>query len=75
MTRNALLVSGGIDLLHGMLVFRGYRINYRQRRWPPSPFLSVFGYYSLDPDDLDARIVIYLYASALETSHRCRDPA
>ncbi|MCA0185900.1 MAG: PAS domain-containing protein [Proteobacteria bacterium] len=65
-TRNALLVGGLGSILHGMLVFRGYRINYRLEALAALSFLSVFGYYSLDPDDLDARIVIYcLYASAL----------
>ena len=65
-TRNALLVGGLGSILHGMQVFRGHRINYRLEALAALSFLSAFGYYSLDPDDLDARIVIYcLYASAL----------
>ncbi|KAB2970616.1 PAS domain-containing protein [Zoogloea sp.] len=64
--RNALLIGGLGLILHGMLVFRGYRIHHRLEALIGLSFLAAFGYYSLDPNDLDARIVIYcLYASAL----------
>lgn len=64
--RNAFLVGGLGLILHGMLVFRGYRISYWLESLIALSFLAAFGYYSLDPKDLDARIVIYcLYASAL----------
>ncbi|MBS0348693.1 MAG: PAS domain-containing protein [Proteobacteria bacterium] len=64
--RNAFLVGGLGLILHGMLVFRGYRISYWLESLVALSFLAAFGYYSIAPSDLDARIVIYcVYASAL----------
>ncbi len=57
--RNALLLGGLLFLLRGMLIFRGLQISYRWDGLFALAFLIVFGYYSLDPAHLDARIVIY----------------
>src|SRR5574343_419870 len=57
--RNALLLGGLLFLLRGMLIFRGLEISYRWDGVFALAFLIVFGYYSLDPGHLDARIVIY----------------
>lgn len=57
--RNAMLLGGLLLLLRGMLVFRGLQISYRWEALFSLAFFVVFGYYSLDPAQLDARIVIY----------------
>lgn len=64
--RNVLLVGGLALVLHGMLLFRNYRIPYGLEVLVALSFLVAFGYYSINPADLSARIVLYcLYASAL----------
>ncbi|NMG45890.1 PAS domain-containing protein [Aromatoleum toluvorans] len=64
--RNAMWVGGLALILRGMLIFRGYRITYWLEGLLALSFLAVFGYYSLDPDDIDARIVTYsIYACIL----------
>lgn len=57
--RNGLLLGGLLLLLRGMLVFRRLCVSYRWDLLFALSFLLVFGYYSLDPAQLDARIVIY----------------
>ena len=57
--RNGLLLGGLLLLLRGMLIFRGLSISYRWDLLFAFSFLLVFGYYSLDPAQLDARILIY----------------
>ncbi|HSG24259.1 MAG TPA: PAS domain-containing protein, partial [Azonexus sp.] len=57
--RNAMLLGGLLLLLRGMLIFRGFQVSYRWEALFALLFLVVFGYYSLDPAQLDARIVIY----------------
>jgi signal transduction histidine kinase/ActR/RegA family two-component response regulator len=63
--RNAMLLGGFMLILRGMLIFRGYRVSYGLEILFSISFLVVFGYYSLDPKDLDARIVIYCTLAAL----------
>lgn len=57
--RNGLLLGGLLLLLRGMLIFRGLSVSYRWDLWFALSFLLVFGYFSLDPDQLNTRIVIY----------------
>ena len=57
--RNALLVGGQVLVLRGMLVFRGVTLSYRWEAAFALVFLLVFGYYSIDPAQINARIVIY----------------
>lgn len=57
--RNATLVAGHALILHGMLIFRGRRVNLGLEVLLAIAFLSLFGYYSVDPKALDARIVVY----------------
>jgi len=57
--RNAMLLGGLMLLLRGMLVFRGVQVSYRWEVLFALGFLAVFGYFSLDPAQLDARILIY----------------
>ncbi len=62
--RNAFLLGGLHLLLRGMLLFRGCRVSYRWDALLAIVFLLVFGYYSVDPAQLDARIVIYCVFAA-----------
>ncbi len=62
--RNALLLGGLLLLLRGMLLFRGCQISYRWDALLAVVFFLVFGYYSVDPAQLDARIVIYCIFAA-----------
>jgi PAS domain S-box-containing protein len=65
-SRNALLVGGLALILRGMLVFRGHRVAYWLEALIALSFLATFGYFSIDPGALDARIVTYcIYAGAL----------
>ena len=57
--RNGFLLGGLLLLLRGVLVFRGLRVSYRWDALFAITFLLVFGYYSLDPSQLNTRIVIY----------------
>ncbi len=57
--RNGLLLGGLVLLLRGMVIFRGLRVSYRWEVLLALGFLCVFGYFSLDPAQLDTRIVIY----------------
>ena len=57
--RNGLLLGGLLLLLRGMLIFRGLNVSYRWDLLFALIFLLVFGYYSLDPAQLNERIVIY----------------
>src|SRR5574343_1777909 len=57
--RNGMLLGGLLLLLRGMLNFRGQPVSYRWDALFAVVFLIVFGYYSLDPAHIDARIVIY----------------
>lgn len=57
--RNGFLLGGLLLLLRGVLVFRGLRVSYRWDALFWITFLLVFGYYSLDPTQLNTRIVIY----------------
>ena len=78
--RNATLLGGLLLLLHGMLLFRGLQVNYRWEGLFALLFFIVFGYYSLDPAQLDARIVIYcalagvLSITTAIVTLRCRPP-
>lgn len=64
--RNAMLLGGQLLILRGLLIFRGYRISYWLEGALGLLFLTVFGLYSLDAGQLNARIVIYcLFSSAL----------
>ena len=62
--RNAFLLGGLLLLLRGMLHFRGCQISYRWDALLAVVFFLVFGYYSVDPTQLDARIVIYCVFAA-----------
>jgi PAS domain S-box-containing protein len=64
-SRNALLLGGLVLLLRGLLVFRGLRVSYRWEALFALGFLLVFGYYSLDPAQLDTRIAIYCTLAGL----------
>lgn len=57
--RNGFLLGGLLLLLRGVLVFRGLRVSYRWDALFGITFLLIFGYYSLDPTQLNTRIVIY----------------
>lgn len=57
--RNAMLLGGLLLLLRGVVIFRELRISYRWEALFALLFLVVFGYYSVDPARLDARLVIY----------------
>jgi PAS domain S-box-containing protein len=63
--RNGMLLGGLLLLLRGMLVFRGLSVSYRWDAVFAFSFLLVFGYYSLDPAQLDTRIVIYCTLAAI----------
>ncbi len=63
--RNSLLLGGLILLLRGMLIFRGLSVSYRWELLFALCFLVVFGYYSLDPEQLQTRIVIYCTLAAI----------
>lgn len=58
-SRNGLLLGGLWLLLRGVLIFRQFNVGYRWDLLFALSFLLVFGYYSLDPAQLNARIVIY----------------
>lgn len=57
--RNAFLLGGLLLVLRGMLIFRGLKVSYRWDGLFAVAFLAVFGYFSLDPAQLDARIIVY----------------
>lgn len=57
--RNGLLLGGLLLLLRGVLVFREVRVGYHWDALFALAFLLVFGYYSLEPSQLNARITIY----------------
>jgi PAS domain S-box-containing protein len=57
--RNGMLLGGLLLMLRGMLLFRGLNVSYRWDVLFALAFLVVFGHYSLDPNRLDARIIIY----------------
>ena len=57
--RNGLLLGGLVLLLRGMVIFRGLKVSYRWEALFALGFLGVFGYFSLDPAQLDTRILIY----------------
>ena len=59
LTRNALLLGGLLLVLRGMLIFRGLQVSYAWDGLFALGFLGVFGYYSLDPGQLNTRILIY----------------
>ncbi len=63
-SRNAALLAGLLLLLRGMLIFRGFQVSYRWEGIFALVFLAVFGYYSLDPNQIDERIVIYSILAA-----------
>lgn len=66
LTRNAFLVGGFLLILHGLLVFRSARVDPRLEWLFFVSFLVIFGYLSLDPKNLNARIVTYsVYAGLL----------
>ncbi len=58
-TRNALLVGGLLLVLHGVLIFRNARVIYWLECLIFLSFLGVFSYFSVDPNSIDERIVIY----------------
>jgi PAS domain S-box-containing protein len=62
--RNGMLLGGYLLILRGMLIFRGERVGWWLELMCSLSFFAVFGYYSLDPRDLDARIVIYCTLAA-----------
>lgn len=59
--RNAMLLGGLLLILRGMLVFRGQVVSYRLELAFALVFLALFGYYSMDPAQLPARIFIFIY--------------
>ena len=64
--RNAALIAGGLLILRGMLLFRGERVGAWLEGAVGGTFLLVFGYLSLDPRALDARIITHgVFAGAL----------
>jgi hypothetical protein len=67
--RNAVLMAGHLLLLRGMLVFRGWRIGPGLEVVVALLFLLPFGWLSLDPALLAARIVCYcLFSAALSAA-------
>jgi len=64
--RNGLLLAGHALLLRGMLVFRGMKVGAGLEAGLALLFLPLFGWFSLEPAQLSARIVCYcLFSSAL----------
>ena len=64
--RNAVLVSGYALILRGLIVFRGERVGWWLEALLATAFLALFGWFSIDPADLGARIVIYsVFAGSL----------
>ena len=63
MARNGALLAGHALLLRGMLVFRGVRVGAWLEWTLALGFLAGFGYLSLDPAQLAARIAVYCVAS------------
>ena len=67
--RNGMLLAGYVLILRGMLIFRGRRVGWWLELLCLLLFLPLFGWYSVDPRDLDARIVIYcVFAAALSVA-------
>ncbi|WP_164963702.1 PAS domain-containing hybrid sensor histidine kinase/response regulator [Rubrivivax sp. JA1026] len=64
--RNGLLVAGHVLILRGMLLFRGVHVGAWLEAALALLFLPLFGWLSLDPGQLTARIVCYcLFSAAL----------
>ncbi|MBG6082133.1 PAS domain S-box-containing protein [Rubrivivax gelatinosus] len=64
--RNAVLIAGHALILRGLLVFRGIEVGAGLEAGLALLFLPVFGWFSLEPAQLPARIVCYcLFSSAL----------
>ncbi len=63
--RNGMLIGGWLLLLRGILVFRGLQVSYRWDALFGVAFLAIFGYFSLDPAQLDVRIAIYCTVAGL----------
>ncbi|MGC4079793.1 MAG: ATP-binding protein [Rubrivivax sp.] len=64
--RNAVLIAGHALILRGLLVFRGIKVGAGLEAGLALLFLPVFGWFSLEPAQLPARIVCYcLFSSAL----------
>lgn len=57
--RSAFLLGGLLLILRGLMIFRGYRSALHWEAPAAFLFLAIFGYYSLDPTQLDARLALY----------------
>jgi len=65
LSRNAFLVGGLMLIFHGLIVFREVRISRQLEALFFLSFLAVFGYFSVDAGQLDARIAVYSIYAAL----------
>ncbi|URI10808.1 ATP-binding protein [Aquincola tertiaricarbonis] len=67
--RNAVLMTGHLMLLRGMLQFRGWRVGPGLEAAVALAFLLPFSYLSLDAGQLGARIVCYcLFSAAINSA-------